>query len=111
MLKEAVGDPEGEVSDECEKCGDDSCKNGEKCGLKENAKAPDEELNEKIDEIVGADESEEDQEAEAREAAQQQFEPPPDEDFEPLPDEDDEDDDVLGESFIRHSTMLAREVW
>ena len=31
--------------------------------------------------------------------------------FEPLPDEDDEDDDVLGESFVRHSTMLAKEVW
>ena len=89
--------------DECDACGDDDCVDGEKCGLKENCEAPDEDLNEEIDEIVGADESEEDQEAEAREAAAEQFEP--------LPDDEPEEDDVLGESFVRHTTMLAKEVW
>lgn len=111
MLKEAVGDPEG---------GDDSCKNGEKRGLKKNkkGKAPDEELNEKIDRII--DDSQADQDAEAPGDED-------DEDGEPESsafDEEywrdqedyanpeyDESDDVLGESFVRHSTMLAREVW
>ena len=33
--KDGTGDKDETKADECDACGDDSCKNGEKCGLKE----------------------------------------------------------------------------
>ena len=33
--KDSTGDKDETKADECDACGDDSCKNGEKCGLKE----------------------------------------------------------------------------
>ena len=101
-------------ADECDACGDDSCKNGEKCGLKED---DDEEIEEDDEEIEEDDEEiDEDEELiskkefyAANESDDEEIEESDDEEIEEEDDEEIEEEDDDAEKDVTESKKNDKE--
>ena len=120
-------------ADECDACGDDSCKNGEKCGLKEDDEEieEDEELiskkefyaaNESDDEEIEESDDEEIEESDDEEIEESDDEEIEEEDDEEIEEEDDDEKDVteskkkdkeakLSESLEKHYRAANRKLF
>ena len=111
-------------ADECDACGDDSCKNGEKCGLKED---DDEEIEEEDDEEIDEDEEliskkefyaanesddeeiEESDDEEIEESDDEEIEESDDEEIEEEDDEEIEEEDEDAEKDVTESNKNDKE--
>ena len=103
-------------ADECDACGDDSCKNGEKCGLKEDDDEEIEEDEELISkkEFYAANESddeeiEEEDDEEVEEEDDEEIEESDDEEIEESDDEEIEEEDDDAEKDVTESKKKDKE--
>lgn len=111
-------------ADECDACGDDSCKNGEKCGLKEDddeeiEEEDDEEIEEEDDEKIEEDEeliskkefyaANESDDEEIEEEDDEEIEESDDEEIEESDDEEIEEEDEDAEKDVTESKKKDKE--
>ena len=103
-------------ADECDACGDDSCKNGEKCGLKEDDEKIEEDDDEEIEEEDDDEKIEEDEELiskkefyAANESDDEKIEEEDDEEIEEEDDEEIEEEDDDAEKDVTESKKKDKE--